>query len=339
VTALQTAWFLLVGVLLTGYAILDGFDLGVGFWHLFTREDRDRRVLLNAIGPVWDGNEVWLLTGGGALFAAFPHVYATVFSGFYLALMLVLLALILRAVALEFRSREDSPRWRAAWDWAFALGSSLAALLLGVALGNILRGLPLDAQMNFTGSFFTLLNPYALVIGLLGFAMLATHGALYLVLKSEGDLAARARGWALKAWVAYLLLFVLALVITPITQPHLMQNYRADAVLWVVPALAGVAVILIGVFHRREQSRLAFLASCVSIAGLMALVGVGLFPSLVPALGDPALNLTIANASSSALTLKTMLILALIGMPLVLVYTVWIYCTFSGKVRLAPDAY
>ena len=173
---LQVTWYFLIGFLLTVYAVLDGFDLGVGFWHLFTKSDEDRRVLLNAVGPVWDGNEVWLITGGGALFAAFPHVYATVFSGMYLALMLVLYALIFRAVSMEFRSKDPSARWRAGWDAAFSLGSVVPALLFGVALGNLLRGLLLDATKTYVGGFFNLLNPYALLIGVVGLAMIATHG-------------------------------------------------------------------------------------------------------------------------------------------------------------------
>jgi len=174
---LQVAWYFLIGLFLLVYAILDGFDLGVGFWYLFAKKEDHRRLLLNAIGPVWDGNEVWLLTGGAAIFAAFPQIYATVFSGFYLALMLVIFGLIFRAVSIEFRDKGESPGWRNFWGAAFGIGSILAALLFGVAVGNILRGLPLDEHGNFTGTFFTLLNPYALLIGLLGFVMFATHGA------------------------------------------------------------------------------------------------------------------------------------------------------------------
>src|SRR5512147_1077494 len=172
---LNTVWFLLIGVLLTGYAILDGFDLGVGVLHLFARDEEERRLHINAIGPVWDGNEVWLLTGGGALFAAFPVVYATVFSGFYLALMLLLVALILRAVSMEFRSKVDSPGWKKVWDWAFGIGSLLPAILFGVAFGNVLRGIPINEQGLFTGSFLELLNPYAILIGLLSLALFTMH--------------------------------------------------------------------------------------------------------------------------------------------------------------------
>ncbi|NOZ02610.1 MAG: cytochrome d ubiquinol oxidase subunit II [Deltaproteobacteria bacterium] len=338
-SALQVVWFGLVGVLLVGYAILDGFDLGVGFWHLFTKRDEDRRVLLNAIGPVWDGNEVWLLTGGGALFAAFPHVYATVFSGFYLALMLVLFALIFRAVSVEFRNGGASDAWRLTWDWAFGLGSTLPALLFGVALGNILRGLPLDQDMHFTGDFFTLLNPYALMIGLLGFLMIATHGALYLVIKTEGDLQARARGWAEKAWLGYVALMVVAHLVTLVTQPHLVANYLSLPFLFVIPAAALATVVMSRISLRKDRPFAAFIYSSVTIALLFATCGAGLFPNMVPALGDPALSLTIVNASSSELTLTVMLVMALLGMPLVLGYTWWVYRTFAGKATADSHGY
>jgi len=334
-SALQVIWFGLIGVLLVGYAILDGFDLGVGFWHLFTKKEEDRRVLLNSIGPVWDGNEVWLLTGAGAIFAAFPHVYATVFSGFYLALMLVLFALIFRAVAIEFRGQVDSPGWRGRWDVAFSIGSILPALLFGVALGNILRGLPLDSGMHFTGNFFTLLNPYALLIGVLGLAMLATHGAIYIVMKAEGDLARRARGWAGMSWIAFVALIVVAHAVTMLTQPHLLGNYLDLPVLFAIPILTVIGAVMTKVFLKRDRPGRAFVSSSLTIALLFATCGAGLFPYMVPALNDPELGLTIMNASSSSMTLTVMLVMTLIGMPLVVGYTIWVYRAFSGKT--APD--
>ena len=333
-TGLQITWFLLIGLLLTVYAVLDGFDLGLGFWHLFTRKDQERRAMIRSVGPVWDGNEVWLLTGGGAIFAAFPPVYATVFSGFYLALMLLLLALIARAVSVEFRSKVESPGWRKAWDVAFSLGSSVAALLFGVALGNLLRGLPLDAQGNFTGTFFTLLNPYALLIGVTGFAMLLTHGALYATLKTGGDLETRARGWARTAWYVYLGLFVLASVVTIVLMPDLLENYLHSPILFGIPVLALAFIVLVGVFIIKDNFRRAFLFSALSIVGLMTTAGASLFPRFVPALGAPELSLTIFNSSSSELTLTTMLILALIGMPIVIAYTLWVHKKFAYKIQL-----
>ncbi len=338
-SGLQIAWFFLIGVLLTGYAILDGFDLGVGIWHLFTKNDEDRRTLLNAIGPVWDGNEVWLLTGGGAIFAAFPHVYATVFSGLYLALMLVLFGLIFRAVSLEFRSKEEMPAWRKTWDTAFAIGSMVPALLFGVAMGNMLRGLPLKENMDYAGGFFGLLNLYALLIGVLGFVMFATHGANYLMVKTDGALARRACGWASRASIVYLALFLVAVIVTMITQPQLLSNYKTAPYLWVIPVVALFAIAMTVVRSRQGQGWQAFIWSSVSIAALMGLCGSGLFPKLVPALNDPELSLTIMNASSSQRTLTVMLVIALIGMPIVIAYTAWIYYDFRGKVQLTPDSY
>ncbi len=331
--ALQYSWFALLAVLVAGYTVLDGFDLGVGFWSLFARNDGTRRTMINAIGPFWDGNEVWLLTAGGALFAAFPPVYASVFSGLYLALMLVLCGLILRAVAIEFRSREWEPRPRARWDMAFALGSILPTLLFGVAFGNILRGLPLDAQGNYTGTFFTLLNPFALLVGLCNVAMLATHGALYLVTRTEGELARRARAWARGAWLAYIPLVLLTILAAALTQPHLLANYRTLPVLWLLPLLGVVAAAHTGYWHGRGHAKHAFAASSAAIVLLLVSAAIALFPTLVPALGHPAWNLTATNSSSSPLTLRVMLILALLGMSLVGAYTIWVYRTFGGVVK------
>jgi cytochrome d ubiquinol oxidase subunit II len=337
-TALQVIWFFLVGVLFIGYAILDGFDLGVGFWHLRAKGDDERRAMLNAVGPVWDGNEVWLLTAVGALFGAFPLVYASVFSGFYLALMLILLVLMGRAISFEFRSQVESPRWRGAWDVVFSVSSTVAILLFGVALGNILRGIPLDPAGNYTGTFFGLLNPYALMIGVLGLAMLAFHGALYMVIKGSGDLEERARGWVGPAGALYLVLFLVASVVTVTTQGHLLDNYRAHPLLWAIPvavlSFIGGALFL----HRNGEAGRAFLCSSLSIAAIWGLVGAGLFPKLVPALGAPELSLTVVNASSGGLTPKAMFIIALLGMPLVIGYTIWVYRAFKGKVDVSQES-
>jgi cytochrome d ubiquinol oxidase subunit II len=336
-TALQVIWFFLLGVLFVGYAILDGFDLGVGFWHLGAKGDDERRAMLNAVGPVWDGNEVWLLTAGGALFGAFPAVYASVFSGFYLALMLVLLVLMARAISFEFRSQVQSPGWRGAWDVVFSVSSTVAILLFGVALGNILRGITLDPAGNYTGTFFGLLNPYALMIGVLGLAMLAFHGALYMVIKGSGELEERARRWAGPAGSLYLALFLVASVVTVVSQGHLLENYRVLPLLWAIP-VAVLAFIAGALFlHRNGEAGRAFICSSLSIAAIWGLVGAGLFPRLVPALGAPELSLTLANAASGEMTLKVMLIIALLGMPLVIGYTVWVYWVFKGKVDVAHE--
>jgi cytochrome d ubiquinol oxidase subunit II len=338
-TALQVIWYILIGVLLTGYAVLDGFDLGVGFWHLFTRKDQHRRTLMNAIGPVWDGNEVFLVAGGGAIFAAFPHVYATVFSGMYLALMLLLFGLISRAVSLEFRSKQESPRWRRTWDISFAVGSILATLLFGVALGNILRGLPLDASKNFVGTFWGLLNPYALLIGLVGVAMFATHGAVYIAVKTEGELARTAQVWGKAASIIFIYLFIIATVVTMFTQSWLLNNWSAYPFLLIIVFLTFAAMDMVSVYLKRDQANRAFLASCLSIIGLMLIVAISLFPNLVPALQQPEFSLTLTNASSSQRTLLTMLIIAIIGLPLVAVYSFWVHKSFWGKVQAESKVY
>lgn len=328
-SGLQVTWFLLVGLLLAGYAILDGFDLGVGFWHLFARKDEERRIFLRAIGPVWDGNEVWLLTAGGALFAAFPPVYASVFSGFYLALVLVLLGLIFRVVSIEFRSQLQDPAWRRRWDLAFSLGSLLPALLFGVAVGNLVRGLPLNEAGDYIGGFFALLNPYSLLVGVAGLAMFATHGALYLVLKTEGELRDRARGWASRAWIVYLPLFLVSATWS------LVAHQEGSLLLPLVASLiALLSIVGIEVFNRAGAGGRAFLASAAAIAALFGAVGSTLFPNLVRASNDASLSLSIFGASASQNSLTVMLIIALLGMPVVVGYTIFIYRTFSGPVRL-----
>ena len=332
---LGTIWFVLVGVLLTGYAILDGFDLGAGILHPFVaRTDDERQTVFGAIGPVWDGNEVWLLTAGGALFAAFPAVYATVFSGFYLAMMLVLVALIFRAIAIEFRSKEEGARWRAVWDWAFALSSFLAALLFGVAMGNILRGIPLDPAGDYRGGLIGLLNPFSLLVGLLAVAMFVVQGATWLVLRTEGELRERSRLVAEGAWVVLIVLWLAATAAAFVDAAHLQANFD-HVVAWLAP----LAFVVLTVAYRWQLSRghelTAFGLSSGSVAALMAIVGASLYPNLVPALGDPGASLTVANSASSDLTLGVMLVIALVGMPLVIIYSAFVYSRFRGKVRLS----
>ncbi|MBN2056047.1 cytochrome d ubiquinol oxidase subunit II [bacterium] len=337
--ALQVTWFILIGVLLTGYAVLDGFDLGVGFWYLFTRKESQRRAMLAMIGPFWDGNEVWLLTGGGAIFAAFPHVYATVFSGFYLAMMMLVISLIFRATALEFRNKVESRWWRRFWDLGFAIGSTLPAVLFGVAMGNILKGVPMDAAGNFTGTFLGLLTPYTVFMGLLSLAMFATHGALFITLRAEDSLAESADGWARKAWMVYAMLYIVIGIMTISTKPHLLANFGAFPLAVLVVLLAHGCVFLIGLLHHRKRNGWAFITSALAMAMSMAMIGVSLFPLMVPSLADPSTGLTIVNASSSRLTLRTMLIMASLGVPLVLAYTAWIYHRFWGKVGAENEGY
>ncbi len=326
---LQIIWFALIVVLLTGYAILDGFDLGVGIWHLFAKEENERRVMIKSIGPFWDGNEVWLLTGGGAIFAAFSPVYATTFSGFYLAIILVLMGLIFRAVALEVRMKEDGPRWRAFWDGAFSVGSILPALLFGVALGNVLRGIPLDMQGNYTGGFFALLNPYSLVMGLTGLMVFATHGALFVAMKAPEQLAAKARAWASKSWLLAVILFVVTVAWT------LMAEYIYSSLILPLSFafLVFVSYLLAKAYSNKREDVKAFLASSLAILFAMGSYASALFPNMVPNSADMGRSLTVFNASSSQTTLTVMLVLALVGMPIVIGYTAFIYKTFAGRVQ------
>jgi cytochrome bd ubiquinol oxidase subunit II len=336
---LQAIWFLLVGVLIIGYAILDGFDLGVGVLHLFLKTDQERRISLNAIGPVWDGNEVWLLTGGGALFAAFPIVYATVFSGFYLALMLLLVALIFRAVSMEFSGKVDSPGWKKVWDWGFGIGSLLPAVLLGVAFGNILRGIPINQEGLFTGSFLGLLNPYSVLVGILSLTLFIMHGALYLTLKTDGELQERMTRVASAFWVGTVALYALTTSATIFVSPFLFEGMLSNPLFWVLFLLLLGSVIALPVLLKAKRFFLAFLASSAMIASMIGLSAVSLFPRLVPSVTDLAYSLTIRNASSTPATLTVMLVIALIGMPIVIGYTFFIYRVFKGKVELTEASY
>ena len=338
--ALNTIWFVLVGVLLTGYAVLDGFDLGTGPLLLCIKEDRDRRILLNAIGPIWNGNEVWLVTGGGALFAAFPNVYATVFSGFYDAFMLLLFALIFRAVGIEFRGQRPDPRWRSTWDFAFAVSSLVSALLIGVAVGNIVWGIPLDANHEFQGNFLTLLRPYPLCVGVTAVALLIMHSNLYLILKSEGPLQQQLMRWTRRTVPAYLVCFVALNLLTILTGQHLRQHIHNRRLLLGALCLVSFLVTFsIPRQVRKGHDRRAFLSSCLSIVTLMLLFAATVYPNLVISRPDLANSLNIYNGSSTDNSLRFMFYVALIGVPIVLAYTVSIYYVFRGKVTLTEESY
>ncbi len=336
---LNIVWFALIGILITGYAILDGFDLGVGVLHLFAQDDRERRINMNAIGPVWDGNEVWLITAGGALFAAFPPVYATVFSGFYLALILVLAALIFRAVSLEFRGKVDSTGWRRLWDWSFGLGSLLPSILFGVAVGNILRGVPINGDGMYTGSFLGLLNPYSILIGLLSLVMFVMHGALYMTLKTYGELCQRMSRWASSSWIGFVMIYLLTTLYTFFEARHLLENIFNNPLLWLFLIILLGAIVCIPIALKAKRYFRAFLSSSVTVACLIGIAAVSMFPKVVPSITDPAYSLTIYNASSTPRTLTAMLIIALIGMPIVIGYTAYIYRVFKGKTVITEDSY
>lgn len=338
--ALAITWFILLGVLLAGYAVLDGFDLGVGILHPFVaKTDEERRLSMNSIGPLWDGNEVWLVTFGGALFAAFPHAYATVFSGFYTAFMLLLLALISRAVSLEFRSKVHSPRWRRFWDAAFCAGSGLATWLFGVATGNAMVGIPLDQNGDFYGTLFDQLGLYPVLVGFMTLALFAMHGGLYLYLKTEGDLQARLRDWMWRSWGLFLVFFMFTTIATVAYVPRSTANFERFpwAVAFVLLAVLAVANIPRCLY--RDRPGQAFFSSCLLVVSLVGLFGVALFPNLVTASNDPSFSVTIRNAASSEKTLRIMLLIAIIGMPFVIAYSAVIYWAFRGKVRLGEHSY
>lgn len=336
---LNLVWYILIGILLTGYAILDGFDLGVGALHLFVKGDENRRIMLNSIGPVWDGNEVWLVTGGGAIFAAFPDVYATVFSSFYPAIMLILVGIIFRAVAIEFRSKNDSLRWRKSWDSAFSISSILIALLFGTALGNVIQGIPIGEDKEAYISFLSLLNPYSLLVGVTTVALFMMHGSIYAVMKTEGDLQQTLRSWVNNTIIFFVICYVTVTMATLIYLPQMTDIFKENPYYFAVAILNMLAIANIPREIYRKREFLAFLSSCFAIAALLALFAVGMFPNFVPSTINYAYSLTIYNAASSRKTLEVMLTMALIGIPFVIAYTISIYWIFRGKVKLDKMSY
>ena len=336
---LNTIWFFLVGILFAGYAVLDGFDLGIGALHLFTKKDIDRRIMLNAIGPIWDGNEVWLVTGGGALFAAFPEVYATAFSGFYMVLMLLLFGLIFRAVAIEFRSKQPMKWWRQFWDVSFSISSILSSFLVGVALGNIVWGIPLDTDHEFIGSFWQLLHPYSILVGVTTVALFMMHGAIYGVLKTEDELHDKLRVWSKNAMIFFIIAYVTTTMATLLYIPHMTDHIKQNPFLFILPLFNMIVIANIPreLVHGRDFK--AFLSSCMAVVALLAIFGVGIYPNMIYSIPNPEYSLTIYNAASSAKTHRIMLTIALMGVPLVIAYTVSIYWIFRGKVKLDSMSY
>ncbi|HAJ37409.1 MAG TPA: cytochrome d ubiquinol oxidase subunit II [Chloroflexi bacterium] len=337
---LNVVWFALFVIIIAGYLIMDGFDLGVGILHPFlARNDEERRVFLNSIGPVWDGNEVWLVLGGGALFAAFPLVYASLFSGLYIAMMLVLLVLILRTVAIEFRSKRPSPAWRSFWDGVFFAASLGIALLLGVAFGNILDGLPIAADGYIRANLYDLLTPYALLVGVTTIFMLATHGAIYLSMKASGALLDRVKHWVPRLMIAFFALNTVLVGVTALVHETVSDRYWSQPWLVILPGAALLSVIVAWLMVRRQRYFVAFFFSAAMIAGLLISAAVGLYPNLLVSTLNSSYNLTIFNAASQPNTLTVMLIMALIGMPFVLLYTAGVYYIFRGRVQIGPNSY
>lgn len=330
---LNTLWFILEMVLFIGYFFLEGFDYGVGILLPFIgKNDLERRVVLNSIGPVWDGNEVWLLTAGGAMFAAFPNWYATLFSGFYLALFLMLIGLILRGVALEYRSKNPGSRWRNTWDWLIFVGSLIPALLWGVAFANIVRGVPIDAHMNYTGNFFTLLNPYALLGGVAFLLVFILHGSLFLSLKTGGDVEARSKKFAQQMGIPVAVVLLLFVVFSYVPSP-VFQYAISPGLLLVLFVLAFVAVLSVR-FLVEKHGGFAFAMMGLTIALTTAGLFLGIYPNVMISSSNIAWNLTIFNAASNQHSLYVMTIVALVMVPIVLAYQIWTYYIFRKRVNV-----
>lgn len=360
---LRVIWWLLLGVLLVGFAVTDGFDLGTAILLPFVaKTDIERRVVINTVGPVWEGNQVWLILAGGAIFAAWPHLYAMSFSGFYLAMFAILFSLILRPVGFKFRSKVENTTWRKTWDMALFVGSFIPSLIFGVAMGNVLQGVPFrfdpDMQMYYTGSFFALLNPFALLAGVISVTMLITHGATWLQLKTAGDINARTRRIGIISALATAVLFVVAgfvmhatvngysitsaIVTTGPSYPLLktvgvstdawFANYAAQPALWAVPAIGVAGFILAALLLAARKEILALLSSGLGIAGIILSVGVSMFPFILPSSLDPKASMVVWDSSSSHMTLFVMLGVVIIFLPIVLAYTSWVYSVMRGKV-------
>lgn len=337
---LQTLWYLIIGASIVFYAILDGFDLGVGMLHLFTKEDKDRRIFLNAIGPVWDGNEVWLVIVGGALFAGFPAVYASLLSGFYNLVMFWLAGLIFRAVAIEFRSKHNSPTWRKSWDFVFAIASYFIAFGLGVLLGNLIEGLPIDESGHFTGRFALIFRPYPVLVGLMSVTLFLMHGAIFLTMKTEGKLHDKLRVWVTRTLFLFVISYIVVTAYTLLQMQHMIAPLKKDPYLFLIPIGTFVSLMLVPYLFKRGKDMAAFLFSSIGIALIFFLFGMGFYPNLVRSSLDPDHNsLTISNSASSDLTLKVLLLIVAIGIPLVLAYGTCIYRIFRGKVKIGPSSY
>src|SRR5579884_1486164 len=347
---MQTLWFILVAFMLIAYVVLDGFDLGAGIIHLFVaRTESERRMVLRAIGPVWDGNEVWIIAAGGTLFFTFPVLYASSFSGFYLPLMIVLWLLMLRGVAVELRSRIPHPLWAAFWDGIFFIGSALLAIFYGGAMANVIRGVPLDKNRNFFQALWTDFNPfssnpgildwYTILIGLMALAVLTTHGATYVAVKTNGDLNVRSRLIARATWVATIILAILGTIATFAVQPHIIASFFARPWGFIFPLTALIGIVGSIFYNLRERDLTSFFFSCAFIVGMLASAAFGLYPLMLPAV-NPAYSLTIQNASASQYGQTVGLVWWIIGIILASIYFILTYRLFWGKVDVrASEGY
>jgi cytochrome bd ubiquinol oxidase subunit II len=346
---METVWFVIVGLMLVTYVVLDGFDLGAGVLHLFVaRTDHERRTVIAAIGPVWDGNEVWLLAGGGILFYAFPRAYAAGFSGFYMPLMMVLWLLILRGLSVEFRSHIENPLWRSFWDGAFAFASTLLAIVLGAALGNVVRGVPLEPTGYFRGPLFTnflpgrdpgVLDWYTVLVGVFALALLSAHGALYLAWKTNAPVGERALKAAMPLWTAVVVAGLLTTAATAWLRPALYANIAARPVAWPLVALILTALAMVFVSIRRRRELVSFLWSAAFVSAMLLATAVGVYPKLLASTLGPANDLTIANARAGELAMRVGLVWWAAAIALAIGYFVYLYRSFKGRVDLGVDGH
>lgn len=337
---LETLWYAVIGVAAIFYVILDGFDLGVGILHLFAKDDRERRVFLNAIGPVWDGNEVWIVIVMGGLFAGFPNAYATIFSGFYTLLMFLIAGLIFRAVAIEFRSKQNSLVWRSLWDVLFSVASILVAFILGLMIGNMVEGVALDASQDFVGTFSEFFRGYPVLIGFTAISLFAMHGSIYLTMKTEGKTHDQIRRWIYPLIFLFLFFLTLATIATFLHAPHMVQRFKDYPALFLLPLVAVGIIINLFLQVKKKNDGWAFVSSSLCLFFLLLFYGMGTYPVIVPSTLSPETNsLTIYNTASSPNTLINLLTVVVIGLPLVLGYGFWIYRIFRGKVKLDKMSY
>ena len=332
-------WFLVFGAVITGYAVLDGFDLGAGALHLFLKKETSRRIALNAIGPVWDGNEVWLVIGGGALFAGFPVAYAAIFSAFYVPFMIFMIGLIWRAVAIEFRSKEPGATWRWCWDFIYSFACIVIALSLGLMLGNVALGLPLNEQHEFTGNWLSFFNPFSIMVAVTTLALFMLHGAIYLAMKTENRLYTRLSLLAKSFTIFFLVAFGITTLYTLLCIPHLSDKIRSNPAYFSLPLLMFLSIANIPRQLNKGNWRYAFISSAITIASLLAMVALEVFPNLLFATNNAANSITVNNGASSLKTMKTLLFIAAIGTPLVGIYTFFVFWTFKGKVKLDETSY
>ncbi len=336
---LATWWFLVLGGVFTGYAILDGFDLGAGAWHLLFKTDEERRIALNAVGPVWDGNEVWLVIGGGALFAGFPDVYATLFSAMYIPFMLFLVFLIFRAVSIEFRSKEPMAWWRRSWDISYSMASILLALLLGVVLGNVLQGMDIGPDKEYAGSWLDFINPYAILVAVTTLSLFMMHGAIYLIMKTQGKQFAQMAHNVKVAIGFFIASFAATTIYTLAYIPHLSDRFRAEPIFFSLALLAFLGIANIPRLISKQKYGHAFFFSGLTVSLMLIIVAVELYPTIILSTMDQAYSLTVHNAAASEKSLRLLLTIAAIGTPLVASYTFFVFWTFRGKVKMDETSY